>query len=296
MVKLRSDKSGSGPADTPDLNDLRFGNPIFETDTNLPSPRDAVESTNRATESRERDLVEFDNPANPAIPGDNVGDKEKRKSPKWRSARESNLLAEALQAKGDLTGAAEIHAEALEQHRKELGDTHHDTMEIIQRLGNVYHKLRHFDMEEPLRQENMRLCRAELGDESPLTMAAICKLGQLYCSKGDYSAAEPLLKGALKRRRKHFEPNHPVRCPTEIYIHHFGPSLRIIIISWPIYSASFLTGAMLSQQLLESTNALGRLYINMGKMVEAKPLMLEALALSRLLLPRAVLSLSAHLH
>ena len=110
--KRRPKRSARGsPTDTTNPTDIDFGNPIFETDSNRSSPRD----TNRPTESRERDMVEFDNPANPPIVIAVAA-----KSTKWRSARESILLAEALQAKGDLIGAAKIHVEALEKHRTEL--------------------------------------------------------------------------------------------------------------------------------------------------------------------------------
>jgi hypothetical protein len=127
--KRKPKRSARGsPTDTTNPTDLDFGNPIFETDSNLSSPRD----THSPTESRERDMVEFDNPANPPIVIAVAA-----KSTKWRSARESILLAEALQAKGDLIGAAKIHVEALEKHRKELGDSHQSGLARVHLAGDT---------------------------------------------------------------------------------------------------------------------------------------------------------------
>jgi tetratricopeptide (TPR) repeat protein len=96
----------------------------------------------------------------------------------------------------------------LEAQRRELGDTHLDTMTSLNNLGYMYCGRGEFEKAMPYFQESLTLRRRVLGDH-PHTGFSIHNLGLLHWLQGQHEESLPYFQEAYEMRMRVSGEDHP---------------------------------------------------------------------------------------
>jgi serine/threonine protein kinase/Flp pilus assembly protein TadD len=91
---------------------------------------------------------------------------------------------------------------ALNLRRRELGDTHQDTLATTNVLGDVYRLSGNYQQAESLLTTLVEVRRRVLGEEHPDTLSAMNNLGLVYRYQGKYAQAEAMYIKALDVARR----------------------------------------------------------------------------------------------
>jgi len=154
----------------------------------------------------------------------------------WSSIHSLALL---LRDQGKLDEAEPLMREALGGMRRQLGNSHPDTLISINNLAVLIRDQGRLAEAEPLMREVLAELRNQLGNSRPNTLASINNLAVLLRDQGKLDEAEPLMRESLDGNR-----------------HQLGNSHRDTLIS---------------------IDNLARLHQAQGRLTEAEPLMREAL-------------------
>ncbi|MBI4718824.1 MAG: serine/threonine protein kinase [Planctomycetes bacterium] len=123
-------------------------------------------------------------------------------------ARLLQTLATTLQELGMLDVAAGPQNEALAIRRRELGDTHPDTLESINSMGLLLQSQGKLEEAEPYHREALEKCARVLGSEHPMTLIATSSMGVLLHGQGRLAEAEPYYRQALEGSRRVLGDEH----------------------------------------------------------------------------------------
>ncbi len=97
---------------------------------------------------------------------------------------------------------ARIHLErALDVRKSALGETHHDTVETVASLADLYATQGTFTEAEPLLLKTLDLGRRVWSDQNPDSLSLMKALGLLYWREGKYPEAESILATVRETRR-----------------------------------------------------------------------------------------------
>ncbi|XRB19427.1 coatomer subunit epsilon [Pseudoscourfieldia marina] len=118
-------------------------------------------------------------------------------------------VASLLKRQGKYADAEPLFREALDGHRRELGDAHPDTLNSINNLATLLMDQGKYDEAEPLFREALDGKRRELGDAHPDTLQSINGLANLLSDQGNYADAESLYREALDGHRRELGDAHP---------------------------------------------------------------------------------------
>ncbi|XRB17491.1 EF-hand domain-containing protein [Pseudoscourfieldia marina] len=118
-------------------------------------------------------------------------------------------VAELLRNQGKYADAEPLYREALDGHRRELGDAHLDTLASINNLANLLSDQGKYADAEALYREALNGLRRVLGDAHPATLQSINNLALLLQNQGKYADAEPLYREALDGKRRELGDAHP---------------------------------------------------------------------------------------
>ncbi len=131
---------------------------------------------------------------------------------------------------GDLTTKARKLAEAepfcieaMEGRRRVLGDEHPDTLESIDRMGNLLQSQGKLNEAEPYHREALAGQRRVLGDQHDETLRTIMNMGSRLLRQNKLDEAEPYFREAVAGYRRMLHPRHPSLTMT---IHGLGTLLQ----------------------------------------------------------------------
>ena len=130
-------------------------------------------------------------------------------SSELEAAKRLNQQAIQLYRQGRYGEAEPRLKQALEIHRRVLGDDHPATATSFNNLALLYRAQGRYGEAEPLFQKALEICRRVLGDDHPNTATSFNNLALLYQSQGRYGEAEPLFQQALEIRRRVLGDDHP---------------------------------------------------------------------------------------
>ncbi len=194
-------------------------------------------------------------------------------------------LATLAYDEGCLGEAEPLLKEALEIHRKTLGEENPDVATVLNNLGLLYSSQRRYDEAEPLYEEALEIHRKTLGDENPYVATGRGNLGSLYYRQRRYDEAEPLLKEALEIHRKTLGDEN-------LDVARDLNSLGLLYFKLGRYNkaeSSYEEALEIYRKTLGDENLdvatglgnLGALYSKQGRYIEAEPLYEEALEIHR---------------
>ncbi|AFY83023.1 tetratricopeptide repeat protein [Oscillatoria acuminata] len=203
-------------------------------------------------------------------------------------ARRLSILGGELYKKGEYGKAEPLWKQALNIHRKVLGEQHPDTAGSLNNLAALYKSQGRYAEAESLYLQALNIRRKVLGDEHPDTALSLHNLATLYYSQGRYAEVEPLLLQALDIYRKVLRNEHP----------HTASSLNSLALLYYSQGRYAEVEPLLLQALdiyrkvlgnehpdtASSLNSLAGLYDSQGRYDEAEPLFLQALNIRRKIL------------
>ncbi|XRB00898.1 kinesin light chain 3 [Pycnococcus provasolii] len=118
-------------------------------------------------------------------------------------------VANLLENQGKYADAELLYRESLDGFRRELGDTHPNTLASIDNLANSLNQQGKYAEAEPLYRKALDGKRRKLGDAHPSTLASINNLAVLLKNQGKYADAEPLYRETLDGTRRKKGDAHP---------------------------------------------------------------------------------------
>ncbi|KAJ7199987.1 hypothetical protein GGX14DRAFT_661017 [Mycena pura] len=110
---------------------------------------------------------------------------------------------------GHYTKAEMLWALALQKHRKDLGDSHQDTLRTMTGLVEVYIELGQFETAKTLLDHLVEKQRQRLGDDHPHTLKSMVKLTFTYFGLGQFKNAVELGMQALEKCKQNLGGDHP---------------------------------------------------------------------------------------
>ncbi len=114
-------------------------------------------------------------------------------------------LAKLHHARKEYDRAEQIYGKALAMRRKLLGDMHPSVATSLDHLGRLLEDKGSFDGAEERYRESLTLRRALLGDGHPATRSSIESLAALFRRQSRLDEAEPLCREILEARRRPLE-------------------------------------------------------------------------------------------
>jgi tetratricopeptide (TPR) repeat protein len=90
----------------------------------------------------------------------------------------------------------------VELRRRELGETHPETLQSMDQLGLLYTYQGHYAQAEPLLEKTLEVDRRVLGEEHKTTLDVMNNLAMTYKRNGKYAQAEPLFERVLEIDRR----------------------------------------------------------------------------------------------
>jgi tetratricopeptide (TPR) repeat protein len=105
--------------------------------------------------------------------------------------------------------AEEKSRRALEDCRRVLGETHHQTLLTMANLASLYHTHNRLAEAERLNVQVLRVRRRVLGADNPSTLLSMNNLATVYVERGKFSEAQSLCTRALEGLRRVFGDEHP---------------------------------------------------------------------------------------
>ncbi len=121
----------------------------------------------------------------------------------------AEIRAEELQASGDLEGARQALAKAMERSEAELGPDDSEVAILANNLGALLEGKGDFQGAERHFRRALAIDEKVYGPEHPYVAADAVSLGSLLAKKGDVEGAEPLIRRALAIDEQIFGPEHP---------------------------------------------------------------------------------------
>jgi len=109
---------------------------------------------------------------------------------------------------GELAQARTHYEQALEIHRRVLGNDHPDTASSLSTLGGLLKEMGD-SAARPYLEQALAIRRRVLGDDHPATAASLSALGGLLQGGGDLAEARPYVEQALEIRLRVLGNNHP---------------------------------------------------------------------------------------
>ncbi|QRV95350.1 kinesin light chain [Ceratobasidium sp. AG-Ba] len=99
--------------------------------------------------------------------------------------------------------------QVLEVMRRELGETHPDTLTSMNNLASTYSNQGRWDEAEALHVQVLEVRRRELGERHPNTLTSMNNLASTYSNQGRWDEAEALEVQVLEVRRREQGERHP---------------------------------------------------------------------------------------
>ncbi|WP_086606214.1 CHAT domain-containing protein [Erythrobacter donghaensis] len=194
-----------------------------------------------------------------------------------------NEQAGDLLAKGDVSNALPLQAEALRLSREVLGERHPDTLLSLNNYAGTLARLGRSAEAEPLIVEALRLRREVLGERHPDTLTSLNNYAATLDGLGRSAEAEPLIVEALRLRREVLGERHPDTL-TSLYVsaevlHSLGRSDEAALL---IDESLRLRREVLGERhpdTLASLDAHAFLLGALGTSDEAEPIFAESLRL-----------------
>jgi eukaryotic-like serine/threonine-protein kinase len=190
-------------------------------------------------------------------------------------------VASTLWELGLLHRVTELQVEALEIHRRILGDEHRYTLTSLNDMGVLLSSQGRRAEAEPYYREALETRRRILGDEHPDTLNLINNIGVLLLAESRFTEAELYLREAVDGRRRTLGDEHS---DTLLSIHDMGALLRGM--GRYAEAEAYLREALEARrrilgnehpQTLSTLNSMGVLLSNQGKLSEAEAYHREAL-------------------
>ena len=129
-------------------------------------------------------------------------------SSELEAAKRLNQQAIQLYRQGRYGEAEPRLKQALEIHRRVLGDDHPATATSFNNLALLYRAQGRYGEAEPLFQKALAIRRRILGDDHPDTASSLNNLAELYRAQGRYGEAETLYQQALEIKRRVLGDDH----------------------------------------------------------------------------------------
>ena len=111
-------------------------------------------------------------------------------------------LAQVHLALGSADEALPLQQRAYEIRKRELGETHRDTLDALDRIGMITETQGRPAEAEPFYRQAYELRLATFGEDDHDTLASMSNLGNVYRALNKLDLAEPLLSGALAGHRR----------------------------------------------------------------------------------------------
>jgi tetratricopeptide (TPR) repeat protein/predicted Ser/Thr protein kinase len=116
----------------------------------------------------------------------------------------------ALYSSQSRFGEAEsLFLEALDARKRFSGDTHPNTLTVMNNLALLYQRLGRYEEAEALGRQVLDIRTEILGESHSSTLTAVNNLALVYQDWGRFGQAEPLAQRALAMRRETLGANHP---------------------------------------------------------------------------------------
>jgi tetratricopeptide (TPR) repeat protein len=119
------------------------------------------------------------------------------------------LIANSIEAKGQLRQAAQLREQTLARQRAVLGSDDFDTAATMNNLGANYFVLRQFDKALALLEEAREIRRALLGADDRYTLGTMSNLVMVYAAKGRTREALDLCQWTWERQKAKLGPTNP---------------------------------------------------------------------------------------
>ena len=110
---------------------------------------------------------------------------------------------------GDLVESERCWRAGLALARRDLGDDHRETLNLIKNLALALVERGKLAETEPLCRELLAARRRRLGDEHPRTLEALTQLAEVLAGLDRPAEARPLLREAYERQRRLLGADHP---------------------------------------------------------------------------------------
>ena len=175
--------------------------------------------------------------------------------------------------------------QALEQAKKEFGDTSYTYTTCLSNLGVLYHKINQYSAAEPLFKQAMAIIEAKKGEEHPEYATCANNLAFLYKDLGKYPQTEELFKKTLAIRKRLLGETHPFYLGSLRELATLYNSTNKYMLAEPLYieilAITKNTKGVVSSDYVVSLSDLAILYQRLGNYFAAEPLYQEALVVLR---------------
>ena len=181
-----------------------------------------------------------------------------------------------------------LQESALAIRRRVLGEEHPDTLDSLNKMGELLQDQGRFAEAEPYYREALEKSRRVLGDGHPTTLSTMTNTGLLLQYQGKFAEAEPYFRETLEKSRRVLGEEHQL---TLMSINNIGLLLHYrgkLAEAEPYYREALEKRRRVlgeeHPETLTSINQLGALLQGRGKLSEAEPYVRESLEKRRRLL------------
>ncbi|QRW09737.1 kinesin light chain [Ceratobasidium sp. AG-Ba] len=122
---------------------------------------------------------------------------------------DAEYFAEVYNQNGRWKAEEGLLKQVLEARKRELGETHPDTLRSMNNLGWTYSKQGRWNEAEVLQVQVLEVSRRELGETHLDTLRSMNNLGWTYLNQGRWNEAEALQVQVLEVRRRELGETHP---------------------------------------------------------------------------------------